>query len=297
MKRMQLFWGVLGWTIICVIWGLTFGSQVLDDRWGNSHRIISLSSMFGFKFIIGLLVWYLICWINFINEWERRPYLRFGRYAGTAGPGPVLIEPIFNKILADVPVQDVVEEVPVEHVQTKDNVGVSLVGLLTYRINQEKVKDAVVEVEDITDAIQQRGLSALTDVVGTVDLDHLLENRGNFCEEIKKVLSTRIGEWGVTVKAFELKSFKITDSEVENAIAMKAKAKKEGEAELTRAHMQKQIAEALNEAAETYDDEGRWLKGMETLVELCRSAQNNTVLIPTDLTGSLANAFSKIKTP
>jgi regulator of protease activity HflC (stomatin/prohibitin superfamily) len=205
----------------------------------------------------------------------------------------VLIEPLFYSILDDVPVQDVVIQVPVEHAQTKDNVGVSIIGLMTYRIDPERVRDAVVEVEDIDDAIQQRGFSTLADEVGKVDLDHLLEERDTFCEKIKAILSTRVAKWGPTIQAFELKSFQITDAEIANAISMKAKAQKEGDAEITRAEKQQQVAKALNEAADTYTEKGRWLKGMEVMIEMSRSAENNTVLIPTDLTAALTGLLKK----
>jgi len=231
--------------------------------------------------------WYAMCWINIVNEWERRPVLLFGRYVKTLGAGISLLEPILFDTLDDVPVQDIVIEVKVPEVQTKDNVGIALVGVLTYRITADRVRDAVVQVEDVYDSVLERSFSTLADVGATNDLDQLLEHRDVFCTAITAKLAERVSEWGVTIKAFELKSFSINDEAVEQAIAMKARASKEGEAELVRAQMQKQIATALNEAAATYDDAGRWLKGTEVMLELCRSGQNNTVLIPTSITEAL----------
>jgi regulator of protease activity HflC (stomatin/prohibitin superfamily) len=288
MKKVTLIGGSILWTVACVIWSLVFKSSV-DYQYGNSVTQYALWAVPSYVYIPSLIGWYFLNWINMVNEWERRPVLLFGKYKGTYGPGLVFIEPLFHSILPDVSVQDIVIEIPAEYIQTKDNVGVSLTGLLTYRINPEKVKDAVVEVEDIDDAIMQRGFSTLTDEVGKQDLDHLLKERDAFCEKIKKIIAERVIKWGPQIQAFELKSFQITDAEIANAIAMKAKAQKEGEAELTRANMQKQIAEALNIAAAAYNEDGKWLKGIETLVELCRSAENNTVIIPSMLTNALAN--------
>lgn len=238
--------------------------------------------------ILAMATWYSLCWINIVNEWERRPVLLFGRYVNTLDAGLSFLEPLFYTTLTDVPVQDMVIEVEVPEMQTKDNVSITLTGVLTYRIGQDRVRDAVVQVEDVYDSVQERSFSTLTDVTATKDLDELLEHRDIFCQAITAKLRERVADWGVEVKAFELKSFGINDESVEQAIAMKARAAKEGAAELVRAQMQEQIAVALNKASESYTESGRWLKGTEVMLELCRSGQNNTVLLPTDITESLA---------
>ena len=212
----------------------------------------------------------------------------FGRYIGTLGPGLRWVDPIFFSTLKDKIVQDVVLPMDVPEVQTKDNVGIKLGGVLTYCIDRTKVRDAVVNVQDVTSAIRERSYTTLTDVAATQDLDQLLESRDSFCELIKQKLIERTAEWGVTIKAFELKAFSINDTSVAEAIAMKARAQKEGAAGLVRAKMQHEIAQALNAAAETYTADGRWLKGVEVLTELCRSAQNNTIILPSDLAETVA---------
>jgi len=244
---------------------------------------IPLRVLFGSFF-----TWYLFCFINIVDQRVRRPVMRFGKYVRTLDAGLNFLEPIVHDTLRDVSVQDVVIEVEVDDMQTKDNVGISIKGLLTYRIDENQVQAAVVEVEDVDKSVNERALSTLADVGATRDLDTLLEHRDQFCIDIKAKLSERITSWGIAVQAFELQEFRINDGEVEKAIAMKARARKEGEAELVRASMQTQIAKSLNEAAELYTENGRWLKGVETLTELCRSGNNNTILVPTDLTESLA---------
>jgi len=239
--------------------------------------------------------WYAIHWINIVYEWNRRPVFLFGKYKKTLKGGLSFLEPIFYTTLEDIPVQDVVESIEAKEVQTQDNVSVHLVGLLTYRIDEDRVEEAVIQVNDVRDSIMKRAGSTLTDMAGRVDLDHLMVERKKFSEDIVKVLSERISRWGATVQAFELRQLKINDQEIERAIAMKARAAKEGAAELTRANYQKQIAVALNEAANSLDDNGRWLKDREVLLELCRSAQNNTVLVPIDIMGQFARSFPRRK--
>jgi hypothetical protein len=88
---------------------------------------------------------------------------------------------------------------------------------------------------------------------------------------------------GLTVRAVELKDFRVADESIARSIAMKARAMKEAQAELARAEMQAEIVGRLNKAAEDLQPAGWRLKTLEVLVELTRSAQNNTILIPANL--------------
>jgi regulator of protease activity HflC (stomatin/prohibitin superfamily) len=218
----------------------------------------------------------------------------FGVYKGTRGPGFCWIEPAFHNVLDDVFVTDQVTRLRVENVQTKDNVPIAFYFLLTTRVKD--VEKNTVEVYDADDACIQRALSTVTEQVGNTDLDGILHNRDALYDNIKKSLQDRVNNWGIEVGAVELKDIKITDTAIEQAIAMKAKAGKEAEGELARARMQKQIAEALKEAADTFDEKTMWLKGVEVLLELCRSANNNTVIIPNGIVETLARVVRSSET-
>jgi regulator of protease activity HflC (stomatin/prohibitin superfamily) len=277
-------------TAIAIVWNMIFraGEAGVDVDGSPLHASPVLWILIG-------VLWYVVNWINIVNEWNRRPVMFFGRYVKTLEPGISLVEPLTHRTLSDVNVQDTVVKVKAEEVQTKNNVGVMLKGVLTYRVRKDGVKESVVNINDVDDAVLERALSTLTDETGKTDLDGLLEHRDTFCTSIVETLTGRVESWGVEIVAFELKAFSIKDKVIAEAIAMKARAEKEGAAEITRAHLQEQVAEKLNKAAATYTPEGRWLKGMETLVELGRSGENNTIFIPTDLTESLAKMAPALK--
>jgi len=238
---------------------------------------------------------YFVKGINIIPEWIRRPVLLFGRYDRTAGPGFVWIDPIFHKVLDDVPIQDVVNKIRVENVPTSDNVRLQVELAATTRISPDKVKDLIVNVKNPSDALLQRALTSVTETVGQDSLDYIVSKKIEFSESVKISLQKKVLSWGIEVKAVEISELKIADENIERATAMKARAAKEAEAELTRAEMQVTIAEHLKKAAGTYDEQAWTLKGLETLVELCRSAQNNTILIPTDLLQGIAKVIPEYK--
>lgn len=247
--------------------------------------------------LAGLPLIYFLAGINIINEWNRRPVLLFGKYAKTAGPGFCWVDPAFHTVMGDMAVQDVVNELRVENVQTHDNVRLHIVCALTVRLHPDNVRKCVVEVSDAQSAMMQRAVSAITEVVGLNPLDYMLHNRLEFSAKAKESLQSKVENWGLDVRALEIKDFKIADSDIEKSIAMKARAVKEAEAELKRAEMQLQIAAKLKEAAGEFDEATWRLKGMEILVELCRSANNNTILIPSDVMNALASIAAGIKPP
>lgn len=234
-------------------------------------------------------IWWFVCGIHFVQEWARLPVMLFGRYMWTYGRGPAWVEPIFFNALPPVSINDVVVPMTVPEVQTKNNVGIKLGGMLTYRVDTTKVRDSIVNVQNVHAAVRARALTTLTDVAAQEELDELLKDRTGFCQKIKQELAVRVAKWGVVVDAFELEAFSINDPSIAESIAAKARAEKEGEAGLIRAQKQLAIAKELNEAAALYTGEGRWLKNVEVLTELCKSANNNTFVIPSDMAQMLAN--------
>jgi regulator of protease activity HflC (stomatin/prohibitin superfamily) len=238
-------------------------------------------------YLLGLALIYLLGGINIVSEWQRRPILLFGRYVKTIGPGLGWVDPLFHRRLDDVAVRDVVNELRIGGVQTHDNVPISFNLIMTTRVDEARVRDFVVRVASGYEATRQRALASVTEIVGNHELDAILHNRGRFYAEVRDSLQGKVADWGVKVVAVELKDIEITDEQIQQAIAMKARAGKEADAELVRAAMQLHIAGKLVEAAAVLTPDGWRLKELEVLVELTRSAQNNTLLIPTHLLRSL----------
>jgi regulator of protease activity HflC (stomatin/prohibitin superfamily) len=287
---------VAGW--ILMVLGLIllsfFYTSLVTDRWYSGPKPTMPASYYLVCLFL-MIFWYFLNGFHMIKEWNRRPVLRFGRYIDTKGPGFCFIEPLLNTTLPDIPVRDVVLEVdPKRTIQTMDNLGVEFIGVITLCVDEKRVKDSVVNVEDVFKSTEMRALSTMTNETGKVDLDHMLENRDTFCQTMVTALIEKVSAWGVTIKAFEMRGFKIADPAIEQAISKKAKAQKEGEAELARAHMQEQVAKALDAAAQSFSPEGWRLKGLEALIELAQSAQNNTIILSSDVVSSIGQALPQI---
>lgn len=238
----------------------------------------------------GMILIYGLAGCNVINEWDRRPVLKLGRYVRTAGPGFAWVDPTIHSTMDDVSLQDEVNTLEIEHLQTHDNVPIALSIAITCRVLD--VQQSIVAVDDVWDAMEERAIAAVTHAGGEALLDEIMHKRDELQNKVEKTLKANVSGWGIEIIAVQIKNVKITDESIEKAISMKARASKEADAELVRAKMQEQIAQHLNLAAETYTQDGKWLKGMETMLELCRSAENNTVIVPTQLLSILGGARS-----
>ncbi len=283
--RQAIFWlAVLAWT------ALGFVLHSVATSGSTALPAIGLAG-----YVAGLMLIYVLCGINIVREWLRRPVLLFGRYVNTIGPGLAWVDPIFHRSLDDVAVRDVVNELRIGGVQTHDNVPISFNLIMTTRVDEARVKDFVVQVAGGYEATRQRALASVTEVVGNHELDAILHNRGKFYTEVREALQEKVADWGVMVKAVELKDIQITDEQIQQAIAMKARAGKEADAELVRATMQLQIAAKLVQAAAALTPDAWRLKELEVLVELTRSAQNNSILIPTTLLRGFENMSTALR--
>jgi regulator of protease activity HflC (stomatin/prohibitin superfamily) len=232
----------------------------------------------------GIALTYLAKGVVIVKQWERVPIMRLGRYVRTLEPGISWIEPVTSRRLEARLVQDVVYSLMVPAVLTHDNVPVQLTITVTRFIAPEQVPQTVLAVADYHAAEDQRALSTVADLVGRRPIDYIFDKRVEFCEEVRATLQDRVKTWGLTIRAVELKDFRVADEAIARSIAMKARALKEAQAELARAEMQAEIVERLNKAAADLQPAGWRLKTLEVLVELTRSAQNNTILIPANLT-------------
>ena len=259
------------------------------EKWPLLSHAIGIAQTLGAG--VGI---YLFGGVHIVNEWERLPVLLFGKYVRTAGPGFVWIDPIFHEVYDAVLTNDVVRTVTVEQLLSKDNVPLGLTFAITTHLGADNVKDYTVNVDDADEAIDSRAIATITEIAAGKDLNDILHNSAAFATAVVSALQTKVATWGMTIIAVEILDLAIKNAGIEEAMTMKARAQREGEAEVARASLQLQVAESLQAAAKIYTDPtAKWLRGLETLAELGRSANNNTIMVPTDLVGMLGQLNQK----
>jgi regulator of protease activity HflC (stomatin/prohibitin superfamily) len=106
--------------------------------------------------------------IKLAAQWEQAVVFRLGKYHGMKGPGLFFIVPVVDQVrLVDMRIR--ATDIPAQQVITKDNVPVTINGVLFFKV--DNVADAVIKVQDYRYAISQYAQTSLRDVIGQMTLD------------------------------------------------------------------------------------------------------------------------------
>jgi len=141
--------------------------------------------------------------VEIVQAYERRPYTVFGRYERVLGPGINLVLPVFGETrVFDVRTQTI--EVPTQEAITRDNSPVRASAIVYLSVvDAEK---AFLEVEDYRNATAYLAQTSLRAVVGDMELDDTLSERGEMNARVREQLGETVAAWGVDVEAVEVKA-------------------------------------------------------------------------------------------
>ena len=155
---------------------------------------------------LALVVWVLLdlfvaSAIRLAAEWERAVVFRLGKLSGVKGPGLFVVIPLVDWVrMIDTRVQAL--EISRQQVITKDNVPVSIDGVLFFRVAEAAL--AVTRVQDFRFAVFQYARTSLRDVVGQMTLDELLSER----EQIEATIGSHVEKdtraWGLHVESIRM---------------------------------------------------------------------------------------------
>lgn len=233
----------------------------------------------------------LVRMIHVVAQWERGIVLRLGKFQGVRGPGLVLIFPVIE-YLRNIDTRVRTLGIPRQRVITRDNVPVSVNGVLYFKVVEPQ--DAVIKVQDYEYAIREYAQAALRDVIGRLTLDELLAEREQIQHEIEQALTGAAKEWGLVVDAIRLLDIDMPE-ELKRMMSRQASAEREKRATITKAEGDKLAAFNLAEAAQTMlmSPGAMQLRTLQTLDGLGASPSNTIVMaIPSEVFESV-NALAK----
>ncbi|MDX2066190.1 MAG: SPFH domain-containing protein [Fimbriimonadaceae bacterium] len=215
-------------------------------------------------------------------QWEKAIVFRLGRFSGVRGPGVYFVLPVVD-VVRTVDTRITTIEIPRQEAITKDNVPVSLDGVIFMRVAEPE--HAIIRVQDYTHAIRQYALTTLRDVVGTVTLDELLADREALGHRIEKMVETEIDGWGLEVPGIRIQDIILPD-DLKRVMAREASAEREKRANITKSEGDRDAAMNLASAASTMAAApgALQLRTLQTLDSLGASASNTVVMaIPVDV--------------
>ena len=104
-----------------------------------------------------------------------------------------------------VDIREKAVDVPSQEAMTKDNVSCRINAVIYFRVKEDEVNKAVINVRNLDYAMSQFAQTTMRNIVGQFDLDELLAKREEASEKIKAIVDEKSDAWGVDVLSVELK--------------------------------------------------------------------------------------------
>jgi regulator of protease activity HflC (stomatin/prohibitin superfamily) len=233
--------------------------------------------------LLALLVVVALGGIKVIQEWERVPILRLGRYIGLKGPGLIYLIPFIDKAPSRVSLRLMTVNFKTEQTLTSDNVPVNVDAVMYAK--PVDVEKTILNVENYQEATNWAAQTTLREVIGKVELNELLSERDAVGKNLQEIIDEKTEMWGIKVTSVEVKDV-IIPSVLQDAMSRQAQAERERMARVTLATAELQAASKMIEAANLYKDnnEALSLRWMNILYEIGQQPGANTLmLIPSNI--------------
>src|SRR5438132_10737384 len=260
--------------LIILIVGVAVGLSV------ESNAILYVSLALGIALIIS-------AFLMIIKQYERAIILRLGKYQRQVGPGVQTRLPFVDNILV-VDIREKVSEFKAERMLTKDNVPVTIDAILRYKIIEERAKDAILNVENFNQMIQQVSQTTLRNNIGSSLFQDVLSKREEINQHVKTIISSEASNWGMEVTGVEIRQV-IIPQELESAMSMQAQAEREKSARVTYGESEVLVAQKFLEAAKVYANNpvAYALRQSNMLYESIKIQGNTIVIIPSESLNSM----------
>ena len=220
--------------------------------------------------------------IRIVQQYETGVIFFLGKYSRTLPPGLNFIIPIFERsVIIDMRIST--KEIPKQQAITKDNVPVSINGVVYFKVIDAQT--AIIKVQNYLYAVTQFAQAALRDVVGGVSFDDLLAERQKIGEDIEGIIQKQAEVWGLQVTAIKILDVDVPE-ELKKMMSRQASAEREKRATITKAEGDKMAAANLAEAARLMAQStgAMQLRTLQTIDGLGPTASNTVVIaIPIDV--------------
>ncbi len=232
--------------------------------------------------VVAILLALFVAGVRIIQEYERGVVFRLGRFNSVKSAGFKWIIPGIDRMVR-VSLREIVMDVPVQEVITRDNVSVKVNAVLYFRVlHPEK---AVIQVENYLYGTSQLAQTTLRSVCGQAELDELLAERDDVNRRLQEIIDLQTEPWGVKVRAVEVKQIDLPQ-DMQRAMARQAEAEREKRSKVIHAEGEFQAAQRLSDAASVLGGEpaALQLRYLQTLSEIATEHSSSIVFpIPIDI--------------
>lgn len=197
---------------------------------------------------IGIIVLVALVYIiaqifRIVPEYQRLVILALGRYAGTRGPGIVIVIPFLERAIM-VDLRERFFDIPAQTAITQDNAPIAIDFLVYYRVTDPQL--SVLAVDNVVSAAINIATTTLRAVIGDIDLDSVLSKRDQINETLRIKLDEITERWGLKITSVEIREIE-PPREVQDAMNRQMSAERERRAQVTRASGEREASIAIAE--------------------------------------------------
>jgi regulator of protease activity HflC (stomatin/prohibitin superfamily) len=181
--------------------------------------------------LLWLVVSFIASAIIIVRPYEAAIVERLGRYQKTLYQGLHFVIPFLDRVIKAV-LRERVVDVPPQEVITRDNVVVTVDGIIYYRVI--KPEDVVYKVQNFQLAAVALAQTNLRNIIGELTLDETLTSREIINAKLRTVLDEATDPWGVKITRVEIKRID-PPKDVMDAMHKQMKAEREKRAMILEA--------------------------------------------------------------
>lgn len=172
---------------------------------------------------------------------QNRAYVveRFGKYHSTKEAGLNFIIPFIDRIAADRSLKEQAVDVPSQGGITKDNISLSVDGVLYFRVLDPY--KATYGVDNYIFAVTQLAQTTMRSELGKMELDKTFEERNQLNTNIVNAINEASAPWGIQVMRYEIKDI-VPPASIMDAMEAQMKAERVKRAQILESEGDRQAA-------------------------------------------------------
>lgn len=172
---------------------------------------------------------------------QNRAYVveRFGKYHSTKVAGLNFIVPFIDRIAADRSLKEQAIDVPSQGGITKDNISLSVDGVLYFRVLDPY--KATYGVDNYIFAVTQLAQTTMRSELGKMELDKTFEERERLNANIVASINEASAPWGIQVMRYEIKDI-VPPASIMDAMEAQMKAERVKRAQILESEGDRQAA-------------------------------------------------------
>ncbi len=207
-----------------------------DNKQDNRERVMDI---FGWMILLVFVIVLVSSGIKFVPQNRAYVVERFGKFHSTKEAGLNFIVPFFDRVSADRSLKEQAIDVPSQSGITKDNISLSVDGVLYFRVLDPY--KATYGVDNYIFAVTQLAQTTMRSELGKMELDKTFEERSHLNNNIVNAINEASAAWGIQVMRYEIKDI-VPPASIMDAMEAQMKAERVKRAQILESEGDRQAA-------------------------------------------------------